>query len=165
MHRKIHFIVLLLMITTLVLSACGPGAPEVAPPEAEAEVEEAPEAKVEEEPEVEEAEPNIAVYSHVGTPDLDPSTSASDDVVVTTNVYETLTFYNPPGSAETIGPKLATSWESSDDAMNWTFHLREGVKFHDGTDFNAEAVKFSIEYTMDRGGAWLTSSIRWRKST
>jgi peptide/nickel transport system substrate-binding protein len=132
MLNKIRFIIPLLIITALVLSACGPGATEVAPPE---------------------VEPNIAVYSHVGTPDIDPSTSASDDVVVTTNVYETLTFYNPPGSAETIGPKLATSWESSDDAMMWTFHLREGVKFHDGTDFNAEAVKYSIERTMGRGGS------------
>jgi len=150
MLKKIRFIVPLLIISVLVLSACGPGATEVAPPEAE---DEAPEAEAEEAPEPEEVvEPNIAVYSHVGTPDIDPSTSASDDVVVTTNVYETLTFYNPPGSAETIGPKLATSWESSADAMKWTFHLREGVKFHDGTDLNAEAVKFSIEYTMDRGG-------------
>jgi len=74
MHRKIHFIVLLLMITTMVLSACGPGAAEVAPPEAE------DEAEAEEAPEPEEVvEPNIAVYSHVGTPDIDPSTSASDE--------------------------------------------------------------------------------------
>ena len=148
MLKKIRYIVLFLIITALVLSACGPDATEVAPPEAEGE---APGVEVEEAPEPEEAEPNIAVYSHVGIPNIDPSSSSSDDVVVTTNVYETLTFYNPPGSAETIGPKLATSWESSDDAMKWTFHLREGVKFHDGTDFNAEAVKFSIERTMGLG--------------
>jgi len=151
------------MITALVLSACAPKATEVEAPEAEAEapeaeveeeapeaeVEEAPEAEVEEAPEPEEAEPNIAVYVHEGTPDIDPSISFSDDNVVTTQVYETLTFYNPPGSAETVSPKLATSWESTDDAMKWTFHLREGVKFHDGSDFNAEAVKYSIDRTMD----------------
>jgi peptide/nickel transport system substrate-binding protein len=129
MINKIRFIPLLIIIA-LVLSACGPGATEVAPSE---------------------AEPNIAVYVHEGTPDIDPSSCDSDENVVTTQVYETLTFYNPPGSAETISPKLATSWESSDDAMLWTFHLREGVKFHDGTDFNAEAVKYSIGRTMDLG--------------
>lgn len=42
-----------------------------------------------------------------------------------------------PGSTEVV-PALATSWEST-DATNWTFTLRQGVKFHDGTDFNAEA--------------------------
>lgn len=111
------------MIASLVLSACGTGGAGV--------------------------EPNIAVYgSTVTLPDLDPSSGFSDDNKVTTQTYETLTFYNPPGSADIVSPKLATSWESSADAMTWTFHLREGVKFHDGTDFNAEAVKYSIERTM-----------------
>jgi peptide/nickel transport system substrate-binding protein len=150
MYRKFRFIIMLLMITALVLAACGPA--EAEEPEAPvAEEEEAPAAEEEEAPEVEEAEPNIAVYSHPGIPDIDPRSSFSDDLVVTTNVYETLTFYNPPGSAEAIGPKLATSWESNDDATVWTFHLREGVKFHDGTDFNAEAVKYSIDNTMELG--------------
>src|SRR5690606_1609300 len=36
-----------------------------------------------------------------------------------------------------------------DDATQWTFHLRQGVKFHDGEPFNAEAVKYSIERTME----------------
>ena len=42
-------------------------------------------------------------------------------------------------------PWLATSWEVSEDGLTWTFHLRNDVKFHDGTPFNAEAVKYNIE--------------------
>jgi len=46
-------------------------------------------------------------------------------------------------------PGLAEFWEISDDASELTFHLRKGVKFHDGTDFNAEAVKINFERQMD----------------
>jgi peptide/nickel transport system substrate-binding protein len=42
-------------------------------------------------------------------------------------------------------PGLATSWETSDDGLIWTFHLRQGVKFHDGSPFNAEVVKWWLE--------------------
>ncbi len=48
------------------------------------------------------------------------------------------------GSAE-IEPLLATSWSANDDASVWTFNLREGVSFTDGTPFNAEAVKFNFD--------------------
>lgn len=44
-----------------------------------------------------------------------------------------------------VGPSLATEWSNSEDGTVWTFKLREGVKFHDGTDFNAEAVVFTYE--------------------
>jgi peptide/nickel transport system substrate-binding protein len=46
-------------------------------------------------------------------------------------------------------PMLATSWTVSKDGLTYTFKLRQGVKFHDGTDFNAEAVKFNIERWLD----------------
>ncbi len=49
----------------------------------------------------------------------------------------------------TIQPELATSWEVSEDGLTWTFNLRDDVTFHDGTPFNAEAVKFHIERLLD----------------
>ncbi|WP_347488880.1 ABC transporter substrate-binding protein [Desulfoscipio sp. XC116] len=42
-------------------------------------------------------------------------------------------------------PGLAESWDSADGGKTWTFHLKEGVKFHDGTDFDAQAVLFSYD--------------------
>src|SRR5499426_3079233 len=44
-----------------------------------------------------------------------------------------------------LEPNLAESWTISPDGLQYTFKLRKGVKFHDGTPFNAAAVKFSIE--------------------
>ncbi len=44
-----------------------------------------------------------------------------------------------------IEPALAESWTKSDDGLTYTFKLRSGVKFHDGTDFDAEAVKVNLE--------------------
>jgi peptide/nickel transport system substrate-binding protein len=61
----------------------------------------------------------------------------------TGGIYETLVTRNPKdGSWQ---PGLAESWEMSSDGLAWTFHLRKGVKFHDGTPFNADAVKFYVD--------------------
>ena len=51
------------------------------------------------------------------------------------------------GSAEDLIPALATSWTVSDDGLQWTFNLRQGVKYDDGREFTADDVK----YTFDRG--------------
>ena len=45
----------------------------------------------------------------------------------------------------TFEPELATSWELAPDKSSYTFHLRKAVKFHDGTDFNAQAAKWNLE--------------------
>jgi len=143
MHKGVLRILGVAGVVGLLLSACATPAPPSPPQEAATPTppEEATPAPAEE---------NVAVYAMVTSfADIDPSISFSDDLVVTSNAYETLVRYNPPGNAEMLSPGLATSWESNEDGTEWTFHLREGVKFHDGTDFNAEAVKYSIDRTME----------------
>lgn len=75
---------------------------------------------------------------------LDPAfvdDGESSKVIV--NIYEGLLAYEKD-STEVV-PALAEEWTVSDDGLSYTFKLREGVKFHDGTDFNAEAVKINID--------------------
>jgi peptide/nickel transport system substrate-binding protein len=141
------------LILVLAVTQCGPApAPEATqPPAAEEEVA-APEPAEEETIEEEAAAPNVFVYAHGTTfPDIDPAISFSNDSAVVSNCYETLAFYNPPGSDEILSPQLATSWEANEDATEWTFKLREGVTFHNGDPFSAEAVKGALENTMELG--------------
>ncbi|MGG3470561.1 ABC transporter substrate-binding protein [Neobacillus pocheonensis] len=49
-----------------------------------------------------------------------------------------------PGKDLSPAPDLATSWEPSEDGLSWTFHLREGVKWHDGKPFTAEDVAYTF---------------------
>lgn len=58
-------------------------------------------------------------------------------------MYEGLLQYGDSNTE--VEPCLAESWEISDDGLTYTFKLRQGVKFHDGTDFNAEAVKYNVD--------------------
>ena len=153
-----RYLVLGLMLV-LAITQCGPAAaPEATQPPAAEEEAAAPEPTEEEAVEEEaaapeeEAAPNVFVYAHGTTfPDIDPAISFSNDSAVVSNCYETLTFYNPPGSDEILSPQLATSWESNEDATELTFNLRQGVTFHNGDPFNAEAVKGTLENTLELG--------------
>ena len=70
---------------------------------------------------------------------LDPrQINTQEAYIVCANVYDCLVLYDY--GATTIRPGLAESWEISDDNLVYTFHLRQGVKFHDGEEFNADAV-------------------------
>lgn len=64
------------------------------------------------------------------------------------NIFEGLVEYEPGSTL--IKPCLATSWEFSADNKEITFKLRKGVKFHDGTDFNADAVVYSFKRQYDQ---------------
>lgn len=95
-----------------------------------------------------------------GEPDqFDPqSTSSYFSFQVLENVFDTLV---EPGDDLTMQPALAESWEVSDDQLTWTFSLREGVTFHDGSDFTSEDVLYSYNRIIDEGlaNAWRFSAI------
>lgn len=89
------------------------------------------------------------VFGSGGQPvNLEPGNiTDGNSVYVQQQIYNRL-IDNEPGSTELI-PSLATEWTASEDKLTWTFKLREGVKFHDGTDFNAEAVRVNMERWWD----------------
>jgi len=88
--------------------------------------------------------PNSFVYAtNEPMVSLDPhQTTANTDYRETYLMYDRLVTYR--GSSTTPELLLATSYEVSDDGLIWTFKLREGVKFHDGTPLDANAVAFSF---------------------
>lgn len=75
---------------------------------------------------------------------LDPAiVTDGESFKVTENIFETLLSFGEQDT--TVQAGLAKEWEVSEDGLTYTFKLQEGVKFHDGTDFNAEAVVFNFD--------------------
>jgi ABC-type dipeptide transport system, periplasmic component len=75
---------------------------------------------------------------------LDPAlVSDGESLRITNQIFESLVSFKPGGSE--VVPSLATSWKPSANAMSWTFTLRKGVKFSDGTAFNAAAVCYNYD--------------------
>jgi peptide/nickel transport system substrate-binding protein len=139
--RSIFLTVILIMLAILTVSGCGGS--KTSQDDAGGEL------------------PQIAFYAFNSEPilDWDPSVEYSNGIVVLNNVYETLIRYNPINNE--IMPVLATDYSKSEDGLVWTFKIREGVKFHDGTELNAEAVKASIDRTiaMGQGAAFIWDSV------
>jgi peptide/nickel transport system substrate-binding protein len=79
---------------------------------------------------------------------IDPCEASRSNVgtVVKQNITETLVEIDPKDGS--ITPRLATEWEQVDD-LTWRFKLRDGVVFHDAEPFNADAVAYSINRTLD----------------
>lgn len=95
-----------------------------------------------------------------GEPDqLDPQkTSSYFSFQVLENVFDTLV--QPDENLE-MEPALAESWETSDDQLTWTFHLRDGVTFQDGSDLTSEDVVYSYRRIIDEklSNAWKFSTV------
>ena len=88
---------------------------------------------------------DVLVVAQIAEPkSMDPATvTAVNDFRILMNVYDGLV-RDRSGTLE-VEPGLAESWTISDDGKVYTFSLRQGIKFHDGSPFNAEAVKFNFD--------------------
>ncbi len=94
------------------------------------------------------------------TPTLDPAVAfSSDGFEFVRNVYEGLLEYVPGGV--NVRPLLATSWKVSPDGLTYTFTLRTGVKFQDGSPFNAAAAKLGLDRMkgVNQGPATLMANV------
>lgn len=91
------------------------------------------------------APPGALVYGSGGEPvNLEPGNIVDgNSIIVQEQIYDRLIEFKP-GTPE-LEPGLATEWTPSEQGKTWTFKLRSGVKFHDGTDFDAEAVRFNVD--------------------
>jgi len=154
-HRMLYIVGAILVVMSMLLASCAqqPAAPEEAAPAVEeaapeeaapAEEEAAPEEAAPAEEEVM-AEKKTFVFGRGGdSVQLDPAiVTDGESFRVTGQVLEPLYQYEP-GSTTPI-PALAEECTSNDAGTEWTCALRQGVKFHDGTDFNADAVVFNFE--------------------
>lgn len=105
------------------------------------------------------ADPTTIVNASIGDADtLDPALSydtASGEIIQ--NVYETLVYYDGIKTDEFVG-QLAESWDVSEDGTEWTFKLRDGVKFHEGGDLTPSDVVYSFVRGLLQGGY---SSPQW----
>jgi len=156
--RKLVFVLLAVMLVLAMgLSACQQAtpAPTQAPSGGEA-TDEAP-AEATEAP-AQTSEPIIIGTTDKVT-DLDPANAYDFHTwEIFHNTMDTLLHYKP-GSTD-LEPGLAESYDVSEDGKTYTFHLRKGLKFPDGTPFNAEAVKWSIDRVFKIQGDpnWLVTS-------
>ncbi|MBV9898407.1 MAG: ABC transporter substrate-binding protein [Chloroflexi bacterium] len=85
-------------------------------------------------------------------PNTPPNEGYEGTRFVGNQIYDELTpvNYDQGDSVPVPGPGLATDWAVGDDKLTWTFHLRQGVKFHDGTEFNADAVVFNFDRLLNK---------------
>ena len=90
-----------------------------------------------------------AIYFQSSTDDpthMDPALCTDgQSTTITGLVFSALIGYNLDGS---IFPDVAESWDVSDDVLTYTFHIRKGIKFHDGTTLDANAVKWNWDRTI-----------------
>ena len=105
-----------LLLLLVLLAACAPAAPKT----------------------------GVVLGMQLEPPGLDPTVGAAGatDGVVYGNIFEGLTRIDQDGQ---VRPALARSWDVSPDGLTYVFHLQPGVRFHDGTPFDASIVKFSLD--------------------
>lgn len=167
MSKKVSLLLSLVMIVAVGLTGCAP-IPAPAQPAAQ------PAAPTEASAEPAEVAPategkTLVVALGADATFLDPeSVMNNESGFVMATMFDGLTKYEK-GTSEP-GPGLAERWEVSEDGTEYTFYLRQGVKFHDGTDFNADAALFEIDrvtnpdnpyYVYNQDGIHSFASFTW----
>ena len=149
-NKNLVWAITLLLVLAVALSGCGSATPEE--PAAEEPVAEEPAAEepAAEEPAAEEpAKDTRGILrftdglQYGGNENLDPVDEARYWPTISL-IYDRLT--EPAFDSMTPSPSLAASWESNDDATVWTFHLRDDVYFHDGTQLTSADVAYSANH-------------------
>lgn len=105
---------------------------------------------------------NLSFLEDPGQPPDPDVYYAGEGLLLTRNMYEGLVQYQPGTADRKIIPSLATSWTISPDGLTYTFQLRQGVKFHDGTPFTSAAVapSFARRAAVNGGPAYMVSGIK-----
>lgn len=148
MSRKLFVFVTLFAIVSMVLTACAPAAtpvptqPPAQPPAAATQPPAPTKAPEPTKPPAPTATPKPVTFVMCEPGDavrLDPADYDDGQTAARAEqIFETLVEFD--GATTNVRPALAEKWDTSADGKTWTFYLRKGVKFHDGTPFNADAV-------------------------
>ncbi|WP_432501011.1 ABC transporter substrate-binding protein [Kineococcus arenarius] len=104
----------------------------------------------------------LGVLNDIGQPPDPDVYYSGNGLAITTNTYEGLVRYEAGNHDEAkVVPSLAESWEVNADFTEYTFVLRQGVKFHDGTDFDSSAVQASFQRRLDvdAGPAYMVEGV------
>jgi peptide/nickel transport system substrate-binding protein len=150
----------LFLVLAFVLTACAPAAAETPAEETGAE-----EMAEEEMAEEEMAEEDMGGMAMAGTlrvaiqplVQTDPALISSDsEVLVANSVYDYLVDIDPESNP---APRLATSWDVSEDGLTYVFTLADGVTFHDGSPFSAEDVVWTFDRLRDPENGFATSTL------
>lgn len=143
MRKQFAYLMSMILIVTIGLSACGGSATE-APAATEAPVS-APEATEVPATAAPEASGGILSLGMANEPEtLDPGDAVQvQEQFILINLFDSLLSISPDGE---LHPGLASAWEANADFSEFTFTLRDDVTFHDGTPFNADAVKASFDH-------------------
>ena len=104
---------------------------------------------------------NLSFLQDPGQPPDPDIFYAGQGLILTTNTYEGLLTYKPGTATPTLEPALATKWTASPDNKTFTFTLRQGVTFHDGTPFTSAAVapSFARRAAVNQGPAYMVAPI------
>ncbi len=104
---------------------------------------------------------NLSFLQDPGQPPDPDVYYAGEGLLLTRNMYQGLLTYKPDTAKRVLEPELATSWSISSNGLVYTFQLRHGVVFHDGTPFTSAAIApdFARRAAVDGGPAYMVSDV------